>query len=171
MTTLPAWLLSVPWPVVKAIAKTYALDPVLIGSSIMVESAGSSCATRFEPGWRYFPTDALMRDYGRKIGLSLDTVKNSMATSYGPMQTMMTVAFEHGFKDHPTRLCQPRVGIEYGAKHLATLFVRYENAEDAIAAYNAGSARRGRNGKYVNQEYVDKVMKYFNQIAQVYSIK
>jgi soluble lytic murein transglycosylase-like protein len=29
---------------------------------------------------------------------------------------------------------------------------------NAIAAYNAGTARTGKSGKYLNQGYVDKVL-------------
>ncbi len=51
-----------------------------------------------------------------------------------------------------------RFNIEYGARYLKYQYDRYKNWDDAIAAYNHGSARRKpKSAKLVNQYYVDKV--------------
>ena len=53
--------------------------------------------------------------------------------------------------------------------------LRYMNSvskfEDAISAYNAGSAKRGLTGKYKNQEYVDNVMKELTYIKRSNLVK
>ena len=54
-------------------------------------------------------------------------------------------------------LCSPVVGIEYGCRYLARQLERYGSEVEAVAAYNAGSARRSGD-EFVNQSYVDKVM-------------
>ena len=58
-----------------------------------------------------------------------------------------------------SELTNPDIGIKYGAMHLKNQYNRYNDWTDAIAAYNAGSARKKDNGDYVNQIYVDKVLK------------
>ncbi|MBI6545589.1 MAG: transglycosylase SLT domain-containing protein [Cyanobacteria bacterium NC_groundwater_1444_Ag_S-0.65um_54_12] len=45
----------------------------------------------------------------------------------------------------------------YGARYLARQYRRYGSWSDAVAAYNAGSAKRS-GGHYINQEYVDYVL-------------
>lgn len=49
-----------------------------------------------------------------------------------------------------------RTGIAY----LRSLLARYPVEADAVAAYNAGAPRRGADGRYLNQAYVDQVMLY-----------
>jgi len=58
-------------------------------------------------------------------------------------------------------LCKPVVGLEYGCQYLQWQFERYGELSDAVAAYNAGSVRLSEDGSYVNQAYVDKVMRAY----------
>lgn len=168
---LPQWLYSLPWQIIQKKAAAHGLDPILIASIIMVESTGNPCATRFEPGWQYFPQTNIMRDYGDQLGISTETVKSQMATSWGSMQIMGATAFDHGFRDHFVKLCEPEVGIEYGVTHLRSLIMKYGSTDDAIAAYNAGSPRKTKAGTYVNERYVDKVMRYYRLMSPVYAQK
>lgn len=85
--------------------------------------------------------------------------------SWGLMQLLLATARQ--VLDNPnlttTQLIQPRNNIEAGTKFLSQLINRFGNMRDAIAAYNAGSPRLGKDGKYVNQDYVDKVIRYYNE--------
>lgn len=65
-------------------------------------------------------------------------------------------------KAHPKAFPRARTdmqyNIEFGARYLKWQFERYNNWNDAIAAYNTGSVqRKKKSGKLVNQYYLDKV--------------
>lgn len=79
--------------------------------------------------------------------------------SWGLMQVMGGVAREQGFRgDFLNELSvYPRIGLTCGCRYLAGRYAKYGNWPDAIAAYNAGSARRSPDGRYDNQSYVDDV--------------
>ena len=132
----------------------HGIDPALIRAVIEAESGGDPTATRFEPNWNYHLD---YRTHSRLV--SSATERAQQATSWGLMQVMGTVARERGF-DGPflAALCAPETGVWYGAAQLARLLRRYDgDAQDAVAAYNAGSPRRADSGEYVNQWYVDRV--------------
>lgn len=144
------------WPLVAAIVKK--------------ESRGDPWAVRYEPGF----FDRYIKDLSRaeverlapgvKSGLpSLDTEKRMMATSFGLMQIMGVVAREQGFRGrYLTQLCEPHTGLLYGVRHLQTKIKDNPDLPSAVAAYNAGSARRKKGSRvFVNQDYVDEVMKYY----------
>ncbi len=78
-------------------------------------------------------------------------------SSHGPMQVLESTARALGYEG-PIANLRGRAGLELGARYLASQLRRYESVSDAVAAYNAGSARRTRDGRYVNQAYVDSVM-------------
>jgi len=67
-------------------------------------------------------------------------------------------------KAHPNAFPQAakdmRYNIEYGARYLKYQYERYGNWDEAIAAYNYGSARRNKKGRLLNQSYVDRVDRY-----------
>lgn len=86
-------------------------------------------------------------------------------SSWGLMQVLLKTA--RGVLNRPTltiaELITPEVNIEAGVKFIGQLLQRYNYTyDDAIAAYNAGSARKGKDGKYVNQAYVDGVNRWYN---------
>jgi hypothetical protein len=81
---------------------------------------------------------------------------------------MGQVARELGFQGSFYSLLEPIVGLEWGCKKLSRCYERYGANDDGIAAYNAGSPRK-ENGKYVNQEYVDKVLGLLKRIRETHS--
>lgn len=132
---------AVPWELLKAITK--------------VESSGNPWAMCFEPAYNYLVG-------APRIGT---TEHAAQKTSYGVCQVMGAVARELGFKGaYLTELCDPEVGLDLGAKHLAKYFNRYNVWEMAVASYNAGAPRRGPSG-YLNQGYVDKVRTACNELG------
>lgn len=87
-------------------------------------------------------------------------------TSYGLMQVLNTTARDLGLTGDPTALFVPEVGIGYGVKYLAQQLKRYGgDVTKAVAAYNAGSARAGADGRLVNQPYVDYVLDWFKRFG------
>lgn len=153
---------------IEKAAKKYGLDPDLLTAICFVESSFDPGAVRPEPNFQRKYIDP-HPTYGR-----MDPATRSLlASSLGLMQTMGVVAHENGLPvTLLTTLYRPEVSLEYGAKFLAKLFKRYDGLtddlkmSDMVAAYNAGSAMTGKTGKYVNQKYVDKVLKKYWEIKR-----
>lgn len=82
--------------------------------------------------------------------------------SWGLMQIRTTTAQWRGFKGKPEELLDPKINIYWGTEYLAYQLARYAHGEhmikDAIAAYNAGTAKYTKKGAYINQDYVDFVL-------------
>lgn len=169
---IPAWARKLPWPMIDDASRKHKLEPELIASVIMVESAGNPAACRFEPQYRYTWNT---RDFAELIGCTEPTMKVMQKSSYGLMQVMGGVAYEHGLHHEvkswqrwPTALCDSELGIEYGCRHLA--LKKREYGEDACriyAAYNAGSVRMSKGGMFLNQRNVDHFYKYYKELTEL----
>ena len=130
-------------PIILAMSQKYGIDPAWIKAHIKVESNWDVNASRFEA--------------------------HKGDASWGLMQLLLSTARD--VLQNPdlttTQLIQPAVNIEAGTKFLSQLWSRFGNMRDAIAAYNAGSPRLGSDGKYVNQDYVNKVTNAYNQYKTI----
>jgi soluble lytic murein transglycosylase-like protein len=143
---------------IKKCIQEAALDvglPISVVTGIVCqESSGNPSATRYEPGF--------FKRYIIKLGLAGEEAQGR-ATSWGLMQLMGQVAREMGFTAPFETLLDPDVGLYWGCRHLSKLKERHYREygwAGVIAAYNAGSPRKQKDGKWVNQDYVDKVTKY-----------
>jgi len=127
---------------------------------IQVETGGFAYRTRFEDHYRWGNN---FQHYATKLGITYMTEYVHQKTSWGLMQIMGGTARECGFELHLPMLCLPEHGIWWGTYYLDKQLKRYSDSinkeTDALAAYNAGKARRDKFGKYKNQDYVDKVLK------------
>ena len=87
--------------------------------------------------------------------------------SYGPMMVKASTARSQlGVKD-PTTLRDPARGISGGVLYLAWQLKRYAgDTTAAVAAYNAGSARRTSAGAFINQPYVVAVLGFWNRFKR-----
>lgn len=130
-------------PIIQEMSQKYNIETALIKAIIKTESNWDVNASRFEA--------------------------HKGDASWGLMQLLLSTARE--VLGNPqlitTQLIQPRNNIEAGTKFLSQLWRRFGNLRDSIAAYNAGSPRLGKDGKYVNQDYVDKVMNAYNQYRTI----
>ena len=126
-------------PIINEMAQKYGIDPAWVKAHIKAESNWDINASRFEA--------------------------HKGDASWGLMQVLLKTAQEVLGDPNltTTQLINPRVNIEAGAKFLSQLWSRFGNMRDAIAAYNAGSPRLNAQGKYVNQNYVDKVTKNYDR--------
>lgn len=137
------------------------IDPALVRAICQVESGGISGRVRFEPEYRYLVSPS---HWALNNGITVQTEIVMQKTSWGLMQLMGSNFRALGFAGQ-----WPEVGyliglqLNYSCTFLKGLLKRY-GRDEAIASYNAGSPRRDKSGKLVNQIYVDKVMKYFFQI-------
>lgn len=139
-------------------ASEHGLPVWVVRAIVQVESGGIPWAYRFEPDFLRRYVEDKPKRYG---AISIESERIGRATSWGLMQIMGQVARERGCEyPYLSALCIPRVGLEYGCRQLAFLRDRYLARwgwDGVIAAYNAGSPRVLPSGRYVNQEYVDKV--------------
>ena len=149
-------------PIIKAAANEAEVPVEAVLAMCQVESSMNPWAIRYEPNYRWL--------YGRTDSMS-ETERTGQMMSWGLMQIMGAVAREHGFTGWFPNLCEPAIGVKYGAKHLARFYARYQNWQDAIASYNAGSPRRGGNGLYVNQLYVDAVLREWDRLERHIPLK
>lgn len=141
--------------IIVAAATRAGVDPDLACAIAKVESSYNPWAIRFEPKWSY-PYDVAA--CALKTGVTAETEGTLQACSWGLMQIMGAVAREMGFDETMPALCDPDRAVLYGCLHLKRFLTRYAGDEpSAIAAYNAGSARKGPDGRFVNQDYVDRV--------------
>lgn len=132
----------------------FLVDEKLAKSICFVESSWETYRTRYENLWHYFYYPHICSN---KLLISLETEKSHQMTSWGLMQVMGSVARELGFDDYMPKLCLPEHGLFYGIKKLSLLKRKYPLISDVIASYNAGRPAHSPDGRYVNQNYVDKV--------------
>lgn len=150
------WILNLPWNLINTHAGKNGIDPKLVGAFIAVESAGKSSASRYEPGWKYFLNP---EQFAKSLGITTATETVHQATSWGLMQVMGSVAREQGFTEQLPKLIVPGPNLDVGCQFLKKLQGKYPTLQDLIASYNAGSPRKNADGTYVNEAYVQKVLK------------
>lgn len=157
------WITNINWREVKDVATEESVPWRLLGAIIQVESGGESHATRYEDHYKYlFKVNEHASDNGITVGTEIIHQK----TSWGAAQVMGAVAREFGFDDHLPLLCGKQ-SLVYACKLIKRLASKYNQREDIIASYNAGSPIKTTDGKYKNQEYVDKVMRAFVELEQL----
>lgn len=123
------------YPDVEKYATAYNLPPALVMAVISQESAFNPLAKRYEAKYDCY--------------------------SYGLMQILYVTAKDLGYKGQPDELLDINNNLNYGCKYLAKQYKRYnQNITDTISSYNAGSVNK-TNGKYSNQDYVNKVLSYY----------
>lgn len=149
------------WPIIENSARQHALNPCLVGSLVLTESTARAERVRYEPDYRWL----FQPDKVRPKGCTTETETALQKTSWGLMQVMGAVAREHGFTGWLTRLLKPETNLEMGCRHLAWLEKRFGRRDMVVSAYNMGFPRQKADGCFVNQEYVDKVMKRFNRLS------
>lgn len=142
---------------ITSIANFNGIDPTLAICIAEVESNFDELACRFEANWKYHFDCGRFAKYNR---ITEDTERILQMCSFGMMQTMGTVVRELGYRGSLLDLVKPELGIRFGCLKLKDLMKRHSYQDDVIAAYNAGSPRK-IDGKYSNEEYVQKVRKAF----------
>jgi len=132
------------------------LLPVIMGI-VETESSFNPYAARYEPHFRYLVSP---ERYYRYYSSSPEIEVILQKTSLGLMQVMGANYRAMGYKGPLTALFDDwEEQLYYSVKFFLKLYEKYGNVPDAVAAYNAGSPRRKPDGRYVNQNYVSKVLK------------
>lgn len=158
------WAIRLPWDHIVSASKKMRVNPLLIGAIVSCESNGDEKAARFEKNYRWLYNP---QRYASLNQITLDTEKNMQMSSLGLMQIMGANARVHGFLGPLTDLLDAETGLKYGICHFVKLVDRYESIPDAISAYNQGSPRKKKDGKYANQKYVDKILKRYKYLKDL----
>lgn len=148
---------------IRLYAEKNALEPIWVKACVLTESDGETYSTRFEPGFTYLYHP---RNFADKLRITMETEEVHQKTSWGLMHVMGAVAREHGFTAHIPALSSPDLGLLYGCMHLSKFYKKYGDIFDAIAAYNAGAARRTNGTLYVNQKHVDRFTVHLNKLKE-----
>lgn len=140
----------------ESAATRYNLDSNYIIAIAINESSCNQLAVRYEPLYRWIYKPEF---FCALNNTTWETEVHLQKMSFGVMQIMGAVARELGHNGNMLELAHnPAVAIEYSIRHFLSFYERYKNYEDAIASYNAGSPKKDKEGKYINQKYVDKVL-------------
>lgn len=128
------------WELARSAGAAHGVDPTLIMAVMQVESHFNPAAVN--------PSDP----------------------SYGLMQMLpSTASLLAGRPVSAAELIEnPALAVDLGAQYLAMGLAKYGNTGDAIAAYNAGVARRNAQGQYVNSRGDTKVDTYVNAVLDAY---
>lgn len=143
-----------PIDIIQEKSGFYKVDPLLIQAIIKTESGGNKFASRWEPQYPYIYKP---EKFAEPLGITLQTEIALQKFSYGLMQCMGAVFRELGYTYPLPMAFEYEVNLEYGIRHFKSFLERHSDTDEAIASYNAGSPRYGKDGKLVNQHYVDKV--------------
>lgn len=84
-------------------------------------------------------------------------MSRGLSGEVGLMQIMPATARDMGFVGDEVELFNPPINIFTGVKYLRFQLDRYGNLLDMVAAYNAGSVRKNKDGAYINLSYVKSV--------------
>lgn len=152
---------------VKTLCSEMGLEEALVHAIIQTESGGDPYSYRYEPNFKWVAPDDRVAAYAKACGVSMGSELMGQKTSWGVMQVMGICCRELGFTDKLTKLSDVETGILYGCRQLARLQAKYKNKNDLISAYNAGSVRYAGTGLYVNQSYVDKVLRFYENYKKV----
>ena len=148
------WIQKLPWDVIEEVSQEQNVPAAILAAIVQTESGANRHGIRFESQYKYlFKTKENAQE--NRITEATETVMQM--TSFGLTQVMGAVARELGLKGTIFQLLEPEVNLTYCALLLKRLAKKYTQKDDLIAAYNAGSAIKGMDGKYKNQQYVDKV--------------
>lgn len=159
--TNPKWLERLPIGIIKGEAERTGLNWILLAAIAQKESSGDGYAMRYERNWLYFfDTDR----FARLLNITEETERQAQRFSYGHCQLMLSVARELGFAEPAGKLFDPIINFHYAANKLKKLIEKHKAMPDAISSYNQGSPRRGIDGKFKNQLYVDGVMKLMDEL-------
>jgi hypothetical protein len=141
---------------IEAAARRYGLPPEIVYGVCLQESGLNPWAVRYEPHYRWIVRDSRLRP----ATCSAATEQTLQRMSWGLMQVMGAVIREQGRAGWLTEAVGSiDLQLEYGCRHLAKAVRRWGGIEPGLAAYNAGSPRRTATGQFVNQHYVDDVMR------------
>lgn len=147
---------------VKSVANGSQIEAKLLDAIVVVESCYDPLAVRYES---HYSANIIPNAYAKAHNISVETEKQLYKFSWGLCQVMGGTARFVGYGGPILGLLEPQMNLFVGCLYLKKLKGIYPMMQDVIAAYNAGRPKRDKTGKYVNQEYVDKVLKTMERLS------
>lgn len=148
------WVFDLPWDDISDVASEENVPTALLAAIVFCESGGNPYACRFEKDYKWILDT---KKYALENNITETTEMMLQMTSWGLCQVMGAVGREYGLKGSILKLLEPRVNLQIACKLIKKLTARYQERDDIIASYNAGSPVKTLEGKYKNQAYVEKV--------------
>lgn len=154
---------------IRLAAAERGLSPALVAAICAQESSLDPDAMRHEANYRWLWK---VGENAARLKITFRTEEQLQSFSYGIMQIMGSTARSCGFSEPLQKLSEPRKSLFYGCKYLFSLFERFDRDEPktaakwsdvAVAAYNAGSPRRIGPKRFVNENYVRSVEKFYQE--------
>ncbi|WP_352401913.1 lytic transglycosylase domain-containing protein [Synergistes jonesii] len=143
------------------------LPSELVVALIAAESGGDAYACSYEPLAQTAMQSA------RPGQCSLDTESVCQKMRWGLMRIPGATARRLGFESWLPQLSVPLVNLEWGVKylvHLTNQFYKRHGYAGVIAAYHSGNPRKA-GAQFVNQIYVDKVLKLMERYKPIVAEK
>jgi hypothetical protein len=163
--TPPTWALKLPWDLIRQVGRDEKLDPQVLAALTMNESSGNPWAYRFEPLVASKGTYLILpSEHAIRLNISANSETMLQSSSFGLTQIMGFTARELLFQGMLTELFDPKLNLQYGARKFKKLLNRFGTEINAVAAYNAGSPRLLKGGKFENQAYVDRFNGFLHAI-------
>lgn len=141
-------------PVLANLSKQFEIPLYLADAIICTESEYLQYAVRYEP---HMNLVQLPQMFSKKNHITLGTEKQLQKFSFGLFQVLGVTARSMGFDGALPELFEIEKNIIWGLRYLDKQLHRYRYEDEAIAAYNRGSAFKNATNTFVNQGYVDKV--------------
>jgi soluble lytic murein transglycosylase-like protein len=142
--------------ILRRICSEKSLDQALLEAIIEAESAWNPNAMRFELSFPYIENPKL---YARRNKITPKTEHYLQKFSWGLCQIMGCTARGLGYMGPLVQLIDPEINLQMMAKYVLDRCMKYPFVDKQIAAYNAGSVQLTETGQFINQNYVDKVLK------------
>lgn len=148
--------------IVEAECKALGVESDLMSAIISLESGWRPNETKYEPNYKYlWHTE----HYAEAENNTVEVETVLQKTSLGLCQIMGANARWLSYEAPLMTLLDPAINIKMGVKYFAQRCNHYGSIQDKIAAYNAGTPRK-KDGEYVNQLYVDRVLGYYSDLKK-----
>ena len=140
---------------IREYAKKYGIDPAIVYGICQTESNFDQYACRYEPDYQYIENTAIHKP----ASSTHQTERFFQKCSWGVMQVMGGVFRQYQYRGWLSKIPENlHIQLDYGCRHLSSKINRY-GLDRGILSYNSGSPVK-RNGRYINEKYLEKVLKY-----------
>lgn len=139
------------------------VPPELVCAIVEAESGGDSHTCNYEA----LSTTAMQAQRPPKSSIDTESVCQKMR--WGLMQIQGATARRLGYNGWLSELSVPLLNLEWGIRylvHLTELFFKRHGYAGIIAAYHSGNPRKICDN-YINQVYVDKVLRLMDKYKSI----
>lgn len=148
-------------PEIERYSNLYGVDANIVRAIIQQESNWNIYSIRYEPGWSYLSETGR---FAKLNNITESTETELQKFSYGLGQIMGSVYRELGFGANFMTLFSAEIQISYLCKYVKKISVFTRNPQELFACYNGGHGAllKEKDGKFLNQGYVDSAMGHLN---------